>query len=40
VWPDAIAEVDQSFTITLSNVTGAGVTLIRATATGTIIGIP
>jgi hypothetical protein len=40
VWPDAVAEADQSFTITLSNLQGSGVTLIRATGTGTIIGIP
>jgi glucose/arabinose dehydrogenase len=31
VWPDALPDADHAFTITLSNVTGTGVTLLRAT---------
>jgi hypothetical protein len=31
VWPDALPDADHAFTITLGNVTGNGVTLLRAT---------
>ena len=33
VWPDALPDADHSFTITLSNVTGTGVTPLRTTGT-------
>jgi hypothetical protein len=37
IWADPSADVDETFTITLSNLTGNGVTLIRANGTGTIL---
>jgi hypothetical protein len=40
IWPDAVSDTDESFTITLSNLNGAGVTIIRGNATGTILGQP
>ena len=41
IWPDLLAEPDQSFTVTLSNVNGNGtvVTLIRPVGAGTILGL-
>jgi glucose/arabinose dehydrogenase len=37
VWPDIIPDADHQFTITLSNLNGSGVTLIRATGTATLL---
>ena len=37
IWPDLIPDADHQFTITLSGLSGSGVTLIRATGTGTIL---
>ncbi|MGZ4712665.1 MAG: beta strand repeat-containing protein [Acidimicrobiia bacterium] len=41
IWPDPTAEPNQSYTIVLSNVNGngTGVTVIRASGTGTILGL-
>jgi hypothetical protein len=41
IYPDATAEPDQSYTVILSNVNGngTGVTVIRVTGTGTILGL-
>jgi len=33
IWPDAIPDADHSVTVTLSSLTGTGVTLFRATGT-------
>ena len=42
IYADATAEPDQSYTVMLSNVNGngTGVTLIRVSGTGTILGLP
>jgi glucose/arabinose dehydrogenase len=37
VWPDLLPDADHQFTITLSDETGATVTVIRATGTGTLL---
>jgi glucose/arabinose dehydrogenase len=37
IWPDATHDADHTFTITLSGLTGSGVTMLRATGTGTIL---
>jgi hypothetical protein len=37
IWPDANPDTNESFTVTLSGLTGTGVTLIGDTATGTIL---
>ena len=37
VWPDAIPDADHCFTVTLSNLTGAGVSLFRATGTAQLL---
>jgi serralysin len=39
IWPDLNPDANETFTITLSGLNGAGVTLIRATATGTILSL-
>ncbi len=41
IHPDAVAEADQSYTVVLSNVNGngTGVSIIRVTGTGTILGL-
>jgi hypothetical protein len=41
IWPDAVAEPNQGFTVVLSNVNGNGTTvsLIRVTGNGTILGL-
>lgn len=39
IWADAVAEANQGFTITLTNVNGTGVTVIRANGNGTILGL-
>jgi len=33
IWPDAIPDADHSFTVTLSSLTGTGVSLFHATGT-------
>jgi large repetitive protein len=38
VWPDANSEPDETFTITLSGLVGAGVTMLRSFSTQTILG--
>ena len=38
IWPNSTSEGDETFTITLSGLNGAGVTIIRTTATATIYG--
>ena len=42
LYADATAEPNQSYTVVLSNVNGngTGVTLIRVSGTGTILGLP
>jgi hypothetical protein len=40
IWPDAAGDTDESFTITLSNLNATGVTLVRTTGTGSILGQP
>jgi glucose/arabinose dehydrogenase len=37
IWPDLIDDADHQFTVTLSGLNGGGVTLVRATGTGTIL---
>ncbi len=37
IWPDATPDTDETFTVTLSGVTGTGVTMIRSVGTGTIL---
>lgn len=37
IWPDLLIESDESFTVELSGLNGAGVTLVRATGTATIV---
>jgi glucose/arabinose dehydrogenase len=37
IWPDLTADADHQFTIALSGLVGSGVTLIRATGTGTVL---
>jgi glucose/arabinose dehydrogenase len=37
IWPDLISDADHQLTITLSALSGSGVTLTRATGTGTIL---
>src|SRR5262249_14312630 len=37
IWADLLPEPDETFTITLSSLTGTGVTMLRPTATGTIL---
>jgi glucose/arabinose dehydrogenase len=39
IWPDLFPEPDESFTITLSSLSGTGVTMLRATGTGTILAL-
>jgi hypothetical protein len=39
IYADASPEVDQSYTVMLSNLNGTGVTLIRVSGTGTILGL-
>ena len=38
IWADPSTDTDKSFTITLSGVSGTGVTVIRSTGSGTILG--
>jgi hypothetical protein len=38
IWPNASILTDSDFTVTLSGLTGSGVTVIRSTGVGTILG--
>jgi hypothetical protein len=38
IWPGASPATDETFTITLTGFNASGVTLIRDTGTGTILG--
>jgi glucose/arabinose dehydrogenase len=37
VWPDLLADADHSFSVALSDLSGAGVSLVRSTGTGRIL---
>jgi hypothetical protein len=37
IWADSTPDTDKTFTVTLSGLSGADVTLIRSTGTGTIL---
>ena len=37
IWPDTHADSNETFTVSLSNLTGTGVSLLEATATGTVL---
>ncbi len=39
IWANPNPTSDQSFSVTLTGVTGGGVTIVRDTATGTILGL-
>jgi len=39
IYADASPEADQSYTVILSNLTGTGVTIVRVSGTGTILGL-
>jgi hypothetical protein len=38
IWADPNSDANEAFTVTLSGLTGTGVTLVRAVGTGTILG--
>ncbi len=39
IWADPNPDTDETFTVTLSNLTGAGTSLLQSSATGTILGL-